>query len=154
AAQPSVEAESALGIVERLLDAARAERDDENWAPAGKSLAGALADLGPNAPVVESDLTGLFPLPELSLRYLLRNLISNAASAGARRVRAPTAPSNDSRRFWVAGAGAGLGSTDGYAWGSGVGLGLVRRLVGRHGGSLELIQRPSGGARVLIAIPA
>src|SRR5262249_14624053 len=121
-----------------LLEAARC--DDcrrRNPADTAAALRGALDDLGPVPVTIDSSLPPQLPLPEHLLRMLLRNLIGNAASAGAGSVRLGTVDRERSWQLQVLDDGVGL-DHPGYRSGSGIGLKLCRREVERCGGSLEL----------------
>jgi signal transduction histidine kinase len=147
--------EQAIDLVDTLLEAARAEDAPDSWSVPGQALAGALDDLGPiGAVVVGSCLPIRFPLPAASLRLILRNLVANAVAAGARRVEVSVAPGAADPTLVVGDDGVGLDATEGYAPGSGIGLGLMRRLAGRFGGTVELQPRPGGkGANAIITVP-
>jgi signal transduction histidine kinase len=84
---------------------------------------------------------------------ILRNLLSNAVAAGARRVHVAAVQSSRSWRLSVDDDGVGLGGVDRYAPGSGLGLSLCRRIAGRFGGVLELAPHPSGGTRAMLEFP-
>src|SRR5262249_23106211 len=147
--------EQAIDLVDRLLEAARAEEGSGSWCVPAEALAGALDDLGPvDAVVVASGLPIRFPLPAAALRLILRNLVANAVAARARRVEVSAAPVTGDPAIVVADDGIGLGASDGYTSGSGIGLGLMRRLAARFGGSLRLEPRPGGrGASATLSIP-
>jgi signal transduction histidine kinase len=147
--------EQALGLVDTLLEAARADVSGDVWcAPAG-AVAGALDDLGPIAAAIESaDLPARFPLPAVTLRLVLRNLVANAVAAGAQRIEISGGWSADDPILVVSDDGVGLEATSGYTNGSGLGLGLMRRLAGRFGGTIELTTDPSGsGTQAILAVP-
>jgi signal transduction histidine kinase len=137
--------EDALDLVDALLAAARAESAVEAYSSPADSLEGALRDLDASAAEISADLPEQFPLPESSLRVLLKNLVANAIAAGAHHV---DIASLDSCTLVVDDDGAGLDGD--YASGSGVGLGLITRLVRRHGGTVELRPRPTGGTRAVV----
>jgi signal transduction histidine kinase len=103
---------------------------------------------------VVADLPESFPLPAASLRLVLRNLIANAIAAGAERIQVTELSSPTDKTIVVDDNGVGPDSDDGYRGGSGIGLSLMRRLAGRHGGSIELSARPSGGTRAVLSVPA
>ena len=143
--------EQAVDLVDELLEAARSERaHGESSAPA-EALAEVLHDLAPSAAVV-ADLPARFPLSRSSLRLVLRNLLANAVAAGAREIRVSAVEAEHGSALAVDDDGVGLESADAYRSGSGVGLDLIRRLVIRHGGSVELTPRPSGGTRALLVM--
>jgi signal transduction histidine kinase len=148
-----VAVEQALELVDTLLEAARAETPPDEWCAPSSALAGALDDLGPIGAAIESpDLPARFPLPAATLRLVLRNLVANAAAAGAQRIEISGGWSGDDPILVVSDDGVGLKATSGYTRGSGLGLGLMRRLAGRYGGTIELIPDQSGTNAVL-AVP-
>ena len=97
---------------------------------------------------------GFLPLPPAALRLVLRNLVANAAAAGARHVIVSVVSSAGSPALFVDDDGVGLGDVGaaGYAVGSQLGLGLCRRLAGRFGLSLQLAPRAPCGTRVSLGI--
>jgi signal transduction histidine kinase len=145
---PSRPVEDALHVVDALLEAAQSD-GDRTFASAAESLDQAVEDLGAEVEIT-ADLTTTLPLPAEPLRVILRNLISNAVSAGAQHVHVVAARSPRSWRLFVDDDGVGLGDVDGYAGGSGLGLSLSRRIAGRFGGVLGLAPRPSGGTRATL----
>ncbi len=86
----------------------------------------------------------------MSLRVILRNLLRNAVAAGARRVDVAAVRTSGSWRLIVDDDGVGLAAVDSYTAGSGLGLSLCRRIVGRYGGVLELAPRPADGTRATL----
>jgi signal transduction histidine kinase len=147
AAAPCVE--QALDLVNELLEAARTEGTPDASSAPSEVLADVLRELAPSA-VVVSDLPAAFPLASSSLRLVLRNLLANALAAGAHEIHVSAL--EDETTLLVDDDGVGLDSVDEYASGSGIGFGLIRRLVGRRGGSVELAPRPSGGTRAILAM--
>jgi signal transduction histidine kinase len=141
--------EQALDLVDELLEAARSEAAPGIASTPAEVLADVLRELAPSAAVV-AELPAAFPLPPSSLRVVLRNLLANAVAAGAHEISV-TVLADDSTLV-VDDDGVGLDSAAAYASGSGVGLGLIRRLVARLGGSVELAPRPSGGTRAILAM--
>ena len=99
---------------------------------------------------VTADLATTLPLPPGPLGVILRNLLANAAAAGARHVHVTAARSPRSWRLVVDDDGFGLADVESYAAGSGLGLSLCRRIAARFGGVLELAARPSGGTRATL----
>jgi len=83
---------------------------------------------------------------------ILRNLLSNAAAAGAEHVHVSAARSPRSWRLVVDDDGVGLGEEQHYATGSGLGLSLCRRIAARFDGVLELAARPNGGTRATLEL--
>jgi signal transduction histidine kinase len=145
---PSHAVECALELVDSLLEA---ERDscERTFASAAVCLNDVLRDLGAVEIEVTAEVTARLPMPAVSLRVILRNLLRNAVAAGARHVHVAAVPSPGSWRLVVDDDGVGL-AAGGYLAGSGLGLGLCRRIAGRYGGALELASRPSGGTRVTL----
>jgi signal transduction histidine kinase len=146
--------EQALELVDTLLEAARADVSEDVWcAPAG-ALAGAVADLGSfTASIEPADLPARFPLPAATLRLMLRNLVANAVAAGAQRIEVSGGWSGDAPSLVVSDDGVGL-EASGYTCGSGLGLGLMRRLAGRFGGTIELTGDLLGnGTQAVLAVP-
>jgi signal transduction histidine kinase len=146
---PSSHLEDALDLVDALLEAARSESSERVLVSAEKCLDQAVEDVGAEVEVT-TDLQATVPLPPGPLRVLLRNLLSNAVSAGAHHVHVAAVRSSRSWRLSVNDDGVGLEEVDRYAAGSGLGLSLSRRIVGRFGGSLELAPRPSGGTSAIL----
>jgi signal transduction histidine kinase len=146
---PSGAVEEALDLVDSLLEAARNEPVERTFASVAESLDQLVEDLS-----AEVEITGnteaMMPLPPGPLRVILRNLLSNAAAAGARHVHVATMRSLHSWRLLLDDDGVGLTETDRYAAGSGLGLSLCRRIAARFGGVLELEARPSGGTRATL----
>jgi signal transduction histidine kinase len=144
--------EHALNVVDSLLEAARAESDAHVTASTADCLREALCDLGPISADVIADLARGFPLPSAALRVVLRNLIANAAAAGAAHIYVSVLSSVARSTLVVDDDGGGMEAVGRYAAGSGLGLALCRRLVARFGGSLELSSRALGGTRATLVI--
>jgi signal transduction histidine kinase len=141
----------ALDLVDTLLEAAR-DGSGMGIASPAASLEEAVRDLGPVEIEIASELPPRLPLPPTALRVLLRNLLGNAVAAGARTVRVSATRSSGSWLLVLEDDGAGVGSDQAYRAGSGLGLGLCRRIAARYGGSLVLAALPAGGtqARLLL----
>ena len=60
-------------------------------------------------------------------------------------------PARDRRRVWT--PFVRLEDRAGSTGGSGLGLSVVRDLARRHGGRVEILDAPGGGARLLLALP-
>jgi signal transduction histidine kinase len=150
-ADPSDEIERALDLVDALLEVSGGASVPIGACPA-ECLDGALRDLAPMEADVTADLPVALPLPPTVMRVLLRNLVANAVAAGARNVRIETHASPDGPRLVVDDDGVGLAAADGYNGGSGLGLGLSRRLAARFGGSLALASRATGGTRATLVL--
>jgi signal transduction histidine kinase len=146
---PSRPVEDALALVDTLLEAARGEPDQMIFTSAEEPLRQAIEDLATEVEVT-SYLAAPMPLPAGALRVILRNLLSNAASAGARHVHVTARRSRGSWRLLLEDDGVGLEDAGGYASGSGLGLRLCRRIAGRFGGVLELMPGTSGGTRAAL----
>ena len=143
--------EEALDLVDTLLTAARSG-EGESASPAA-CLDDAISQLPANDMVVTSDLAETVPMPCVSLSVILRNFLANAIAAGAKHVHVASVHAHGSLRIVVDDDGAGLGSDARYAAGSGIGLGLCRRLAARWGAALELTPLTSGGARAVVMFP-
>ena len=148
---PSKPVEEALDLVDELLEAAQDAPRERLFTSVAECLDQVTGDLGTQVEVT-SDLTTMLPLPPGPLRVILRNLLSNAAAAGALRVHVSAARSAHSWRLVVDDDGVGLAAVDRYAAGSGLGLALCRRIAARFGGVLELAARPSGGTRATLEL--
>jgi signal transduction histidine kinase len=149
--EPASQVEQALDLIDLLLAAAT------TTGPASSAvrdcLDEAVRDLGDVGVEITSDVTPQAPLPAAALRIILRNLLRNATAAGARRIHVHATVSAGSWRLMVDDDGVGLGAA-GYAEGSGLGLGLCRRLAQRHRAALELTALPSSGTRAVLALAA
>jgi signal transduction histidine kinase len=147
---PAGPIEDALDLVDTLLEAARTESGEPVFTAAEAPLEAALQDLGADLEVT-TDPGAPLPLPHGPLRVIMRNLLSNAVSAGATHVRVGTMRSRGSWQLLVDDDGVGVAQVEDYASGSGLGLSLCRRIAGRYGGAIELAPRPSGGTRATVA---
>jgi signal transduction histidine kinase len=141
--------EQALDLVDSLIEAARDSRE-KPYASTAVCLDQALQDLGTAEVVITAEVAANLPLPPVSLRVILRNLLRNAVAAGAGRVHVMTDQTPDSWRLVVEDDGVGLATAGSYATGSGLGLSLCRRIAGRYGGVLDLAPRPAGGTRATL----
>jgi signal transduction histidine kinase len=148
---PSRPVEDALALVEELLEAARSETGPAELTSVAEPLAQALGDIGGGVSVT-TDLNTVLPLPAEALRVILRNLLSNAVAAGAGHVHVAASWSPGSWRLLVDDDGVGLDDADGYSSGSGLGMGLCRRIAARFGGALRLTRHPSGGTRAVLEL--
>src|SRR6478672_9236311 len=147
---PSRSVEEALDLVDDLLAAAQDLPWEQPFASVAESLDQITAELGAQVEVT-ADLTTTLPLPQGPLRVILRNLVSNAAAAGAEHVHVSAERSPRSWRL-VVDDGVGLGGAQHYAAGSGLGLSLCRRIAARFDGVLELAARPGGGTRATLEL--
>ena len=148
---PSVEVGRALDLVDALLEVSRPALSSTAAWPA-ECLDEALRDLGSIEAEVTADLPVALPLPPTVVRVLIRNLVANAVAAGARYIRVGTQASAGWSRLIVDDDGVGLAAADRYDGGSGIGLGLCRRLAARFGGSLELAPLATGGTRATLIV--
>src|SRR5262245_6051582 len=144
--------ERAVALVDDLLEAARADETTASSSSPAESLIGALRDLGSPAVDVVSNLPETFPLPPISLRLVLRNLVANALAAGARHIVVSDRSTAGGEGLAIDDDGAGLDASGSYSKGSGIGLSLIRRVADRHGGSIELTSGPRGGTRAILSI--
>jgi signal transduction histidine kinase len=148
---PLVEVERALDLVDALLEVSRpALSSTAAWQ--AECLDEALRDLVSIEAEVTADFPVALPLPPTVVRVLIRNLVANAVAAGARYIRVGTHASAECSRLVVDDDGVGLAAADRYDGGSGIGLGLCRRLAGRFGGSLELAPLATGGTRATLIV--
>jgi signal transduction histidine kinase len=148
---PSAALDDALDLVEGLLEAAQNESIESGFTSVAESL-GVTADDLRSEITITVDPALSVPLPPKPLRVILRNLLSNAISAGAHRVQVTAEHSGSSFRLFVDDDGVGLGDADHYASGSGLGLTLSRRIAGRFGGRLELAPHAAGGTRAILEL--
>jgi signal transduction histidine kinase len=146
---PSRSVENAMFLVDALLQASRSGSSDETFASVTECLDQAVADLRVELEIT-TDVATMLPLPPAALRVILRNLLSNAAAAGAGHVQVTGTRSSYSWCVFVDDDGVGPAAADRYDAGSGLGLSLCRRIAARFGGALELSARPSGGTRATL----
>ena len=142
----------AIELVDSILEAVGLDDAGGGGASAADCVHQAVADLGEVGAEVVTTVTGDVPIPPAALRIVLRNLLANAVAAGAHRVHVSALGGGDRRALVVDDDGVGLGSTDGYATGAGLGVALCRRLLSRFGGLLELKPRADGGTRAVILV--
>jgi len=148
---PSKPVEEALDLVDELLEAARDTPSEWSFASVADGLEQVVRELGADWEVT-ADLTATLPLPPGPLRVILRNLLSNAAAAGARHAHVSAGRSARSWRLVVDDDGVGLDGAEQYDAGSGLGLSLCGRIAARFGGVLALAGRPSGGTRATLEL--
>jgi signal transduction histidine kinase len=146
---PAAEIERALDLIDMLLESARARAGEARVADC---FDGAVQDVCADGVEITADLSGTLPVPPGPLRVILRNLLSNAVSAGARHIHVSAVRRAGTCQLLVDDDGAGLARRDGYAAGNGIGLALCRRLAARFGSALELVPRPLGGTRAMLLV--
>jgi signal transduction histidine kinase len=137
-------------LIDAVLEAARADGSRRVAAAPAQSLADALSDLGLLEANVVADLPDDLPLPRAAQRVLLRNLVANAAAAGAHRIEVSAVESSAGWTLAVEDDGGGVP----YQGGSGIGLNLCRRLASRNGATLTVEPLPHGGSRAAVALGA
>jgi signal transduction histidine kinase len=149
AEDPTASIGQTLDLVDMLLTAAQTGPPGEASTEVAECLDRAVRSLDHRV-AVTSDLRVPLPLAPGPLFVILRNLLSNAAAAGARNAHVRTERSSRSVRLVLEDDGAGLGLPDRYATGSRVGLPLCRQIAARSGGVLELASRVPNGSRATI----
>lgn len=101
------------------------------------------------------------------LVQVLEELVGNAAQHGDPPVRVEARPRGDDWQITVSDAGPGIPERrreqvfepferlgrEGWADQPGLGLTLTRRIVERHGGSVEARESPQGGAKIVVRLP-
>jgi signal transduction histidine kinase len=152
AAEPSVSLEQALDLVDALLQQARTDSAACPLASAAECVRSVLTELGLQGIDVTCQLAASLHLPAEPLRVILRNLLRNAAAAGASTIHVSAEERPGSWSLTVDDDGVGLANDAGYASGSGIGLDLCRRLAGRFGGMLDLTPGPAGGTRATLQL--
>jgi signal transduction histidine kinase len=148
---PSRPLEDAILLVDALLEASRSQPNEQTSASLAECLEQAAEDLHVEIETTADPATTL-PLPPAALRVILRNLLANAAAAGATHVHLTATRSSRSSRLLVDDDGIGLADADRYHAGNGLGLTLCRRITARFDGALELTARPSGGTRATLTL--
>ena len=149
ARDPAAQIGEALDLVDMLLRAAQTGPVGHANTDAGPPLQRAVGSLG-GAITVTSDLRAALPLASGPLFVMLRNLLSNATSAGASRAHVRTERSYRSLRLSVEDDGAGPGDRQQYATGSGLGLSLCKQIAARSGAVLELVEHQPKGSRATL----
>jgi signal transduction histidine kinase len=141
-----------LELVDSILEAVHADRDDGRTACLTECLREAFLDIGEPQLRVLGGASDPLPVPPNALRYVLRNMLTNALAAGADRVDVSALACGDRHVLAIDDNGVGLGESRAYATGSGLGVELCRRLLSRFRGTLELRQGSMRGSRALIVL--
>jgi signal transduction histidine kinase len=160
----------ANGIISNLLDMIRNRPLQKERVRLGEVLAGAAASVK-RPPAVRLAVAGADALPEVDgdpvqLRQVFVNLLENAVYAaspqGAVAVRASA--SEGVVAVDVEDTGPGVDAATQRRLfeplittkekGIGLGLALVKKIAERHGGSVAYSDRPEGGARFTVRLPA
>jgi signal transduction histidine kinase len=150
---PYLGIERSLELVESILDAVRAERAYGESVSFATCARQAIDDLGADEAMVVVAADGPFPIPADALRVILRNLFANSIAAGAQWIYVTARVGDDGPELRVDDDGCGLDSTASYREGTGLGLGLCRRLLDRFDSALQLASGPGGGTRATIVVP-
>lgn len=132
------------------------------------SLADDMAEMGQDVTFAEATRLA-YPCRPAALKRALRNLIENAVRFG-RRARIVLAPDADGPRITIDDDGPGIPpdkldqvfepfvrleeSRSGETGGVGLGLAIARSIIRAHGGDVSLANRPEGGLRAEVRLPA
>jgi signal transduction histidine kinase len=172
------QAQRLLGLVETLLTASNLDRGRVaarfDWASVEEVCQEVVEGLGDDQARVRLDLPPALP-PLLTdrrcLGQVLGNLLENAVKYSPRQqpCELGVRPDGDRLVLWVRDHGAGIpqselerifdrfyqvdGSDTRPASGIGLGLHLVRELVGVLGGTIEVETRPGAGSRFTVVLP-
>jgi signal transduction histidine kinase len=172
------QAQRLLGLVETLLTASNLDRGRVaarfDWASVEEVCQEVVEGLGDDQARVRLDLPPALP-PLLTdrrcLGQVLGNLLENAVKYSPRQQQCELGvrPDGDRLVLWVRDHGAGIpqselerifdrfyqvdGSDTRPASGIGLGLHLVRELVGVLGGTIEVETRPGAGSRFTVVLP-
>jgi len=169
-------------LVENVLNFSRGERRQNRISPVPTDIEKELREtLELFAPLARSRQMKLRAELELgvvalvdrdALRQVVLNLLDNAAKYGppGQTITVGTTRDRDGVRIWIDDEGPGVEMSDrGRVWepyvrlaresdrgtgGSGIGLAVVRELVELHGGRCTMEASPSGGARIVVTLPA
>ena len=142
----------AVEMVDSILETVRAEEDPgDRSALTVDCLRQVVADSKVRIEVITGPVEDL-PIPAAVLRLVLRNLVANAAAAGARRLHVWSRAQSDRSILVVEDDGVGPVASRGYATGTRLGLTLCRRVVARFDGVIELEPRTVGGSRAMVII--
>ncbi len=153
-------------VAQRLRDLAHAETPDLTDAA---SFAAVVDDfVGSSAPL-QVHLDGLFdcqvPMSAIDLKIVLSHLADNAIQHGATRLDLHANAQEGMLRLILRDNGAGISpnnrsrifesffTTRRESGGTGMGLAIVRAMLGAHGGSIELLETDTGTA-FAVSLPA
>jgi signal transduction histidine kinase len=168
-------------LVENVLNFSRSEKGTNRISPTPADLDHEIQDvIELFAPLARArkmtlasalDAHAVVPVDRDALRQILLNLLDNAAKYGppGQTITVGSEISGDVARIWVEDQGPGIPhedrrrvwepyvrlnrSSESGTGGSGIGLSVVRELVGLHGGRTRAEGSPGGGARVLVELP-
>jgi signal transduction histidine kinase len=166
-------------LVENILHFSRAQRDASRLSPRPvevgalvREIVDAFAPLARETEfVVRAERGVVARIDQDAFRQVLLNLLDNAARYGPRRqtVQVGMAVVGFAVRVWVQDQGPGVPredrariwepyrrlerDADAATGGSGIGLAVVRDLVGLHGGRAWVEDAPGGGARFVVEVP-
>ena len=169
--------EQLKALVVDLLDYGKAAGGERTAASLELPMRHALSDCASQAAATGATLEVVVPaglplidMDALQLVQVFRNLIQNALAfsppGAAVRIEATTEPDGPRARLRVEvlDRGSGIRPEDRAtvfepffsrrAGGTGLGLAIVRRIVEQHGGTVEATDRPGGGARLVVRLPA
>ncbi len=153
-------------VAQRLRDLARAEAPDLNEAA---SFASVVDDFARSSAPLQIHADGLFdcqvPMSAIDLKIVLSHLADNAIQHGATRLDLYANAQEGMLRLILRDNGAGISpnnrsrifesffTTRRETGGTGMGLAIVRAMLGAHGGSIELLETDAGAAFAL-SLPA
>jgi len=121
-----------------------------------------------NRVLLASDLRfrGLVRMDENKMRRVFDNIVSNACDAMPRggTLRVSTAGLDGRVRIEFADTGSGMPAevkrrigepflTHGKKHGTGLGMAMVKKVVGEHGGTIEVESEPGAGTKVRVTLP-
>lgn len=145
-----------------LLKFVRTGSIDRELVDPAAVLRDAAAGVGGDVELVTADAPVRWSLDGSKFREVMVNLLDNAVAAGP-PVRATLRVEQRRLVLEILDHGPGVPPGDrekifqpfftGKATGTGLGLAIARRVVGLHGGSIEVRDGPDGGARFRVEIP-
>ena len=170
-------------LIERVLDVSRIEQGELRLSPReiepevmvreAQDMVRRAADDAGVALELEVERPGRIVADPSAIRQIVVNLVSNAVKFSPRGSTVTTtlrAAAGGGVEIRVADLGVGIPTKDlphvfepfwqgGSAWnaervGVGLGLSIVRTLVERHGGTIDIESAPGAGTRVLVQLPA